>query len=435
MASWKVCAAVVCAYGFLKAMRPSEPYLTPYLTQPPVNLTQSEVYNEVYPVWTYSYLVALIPTFLLTDLLRYKLVIIFEACCYIGTWVMLLFGRGVLTMQFMEFVYGFCTATEIAYYSYIYAVVDSQHYQKVAGYTRSAILMGKFIAAVLGQLLISFSVTDLYSLNFISLASVSLSLIAALALPPVQQSVYFHRRERNTRELRTADQIRQSQDGEVNPSYTAFPETPHSDLSTSPVNMNPNGNFIGRSRTPTNGIGSTTSADGDGEGGRSSYLPFPLYGDVDTSSIAWSLQSDQYSQNSLGSVAVDGPPESMKTPRDDHDSLLKEKLTCCQKFKDVIFSLWRDFRSTYSRKILLAWSIWWAIASCGNFQVGNYVQNLWAEVDPYRANPKKFNGAIEAAATLLGKFYLAVANVMYFYYHCGCVQVVHQQYKRPPGAF
>lgn len=348
---------------------------------------------------------------------------------------MLLFGRGVLTMQFMEFVYGFCTATEIAYYSYIYAVVDSQHYQKVAGYTRSAILMGKFIAAVLGQLLISFSVTDLYSLNFISLASVSLSLIAALALPPVQQSVYFHRRERNTRELRTADQIRQSQDGEVNPSYTAFPETPHSDLSTSPVNMNPNGNFIGRSRTPTNGIGSTTSADGDGEGGRSSYLPFPLYGDVDTSSIAWSLQSDQYSQNSLGSVAVDGPPESMKTPRDDHDSLLKEKLTCCQKFKDVIFSLWRDFRSTYSRKILLAWSIWWAIASCGNFQVGNYVQNLWAEVDPYRANPKKFNGAIEAAATLLGKFYLAVANVMYFYYHCGCVQVVHQQYKRPPGAF
>ncbi len=73
-------------------MRPSEAYLTEYLTGPDLNLDQDEVYQKVYPVWSYSYFALLIPVFLLTDLLRYKPVIMFEGVAYVLTWVLILWG-------------------------------------------------------------------------------------------------------------------------------------------------------------------------------------------------------------------------------------------------------------------------------------------------------------------------------------------------------
>ena len=45
------------------------------------------------------------------------------ALAYIGTWCLLLWGRTLLSMQFMQFVYGVATSTEVAYYTYIYAKV------------------------------------------------------------------------------------------------------------------------------------------------------------------------------------------------------------------------------------------------------------------------------------------------------------------------
>ena len=36
------------------------------------NLTKESLYDEVYPVWPYSYFGLLVPVFLLTDYLQYK---------------------------------------------------------------------------------------------------------------------------------------------------------------------------------------------------------------------------------------------------------------------------------------------------------------------------------------------------------------------------
>merc|ERR1719376_254280 len=102
-------------------MKPSEPFLNNYLTGPVMNLTNEQTTYEVYPVWTYSYLSLLVVVFLLTDILRYKPVIVVEALAYIATWVLLIWGRGVPAMQAVEFFYGMATATEVAYYTYIYA--------------------------------------------------------------------------------------------------------------------------------------------------------------------------------------------------------------------------------------------------------------------------------------------------------------------------
>ncbi|XP_063264394.1 thiamine transporter 2-like [Prinia subflava] len=193
--TWAFPTLMLCLYGFFYMMKPSEPFLTPYLTGPDKNLTTEEVTNQILPVWTYSYLALLVPVFLLTDYVRYKPVLLLQGVSLIVTWLLLLFAHGVLAMQLVEFFYGMVTATEVAYYAYIYSVVSSQHYQRVTSYCRSVTLVAATVAAVLGQLLVSLAGVSYFYLNAITLASVSLALLCALFLPAPQRSMFFHRRE------------------------------------------------------------------------------------------------------------------------------------------------------------------------------------------------------------------------------------------------
>lgn len=61
-------------------------------------------------------------------------------------------------------------ATEVAYYTYIYAKVDREHFQKVTSHTRAAVLAGRTFAGLTGQLLISFNVIDYRQIQFITFA-------------------------------------------------------------------------------------------------------------------------------------------------------------------------------------------------------------------------------------------------------------------------
>ncbi|KAM9316443.1 thiamine transporter 2 [Gastrophryne carolinensis] len=194
LSDWKYPTSLLCIYGFFTYMRPSEPYLTPYLTGPEHNLTVEQVTNFVFPIWTYSYLAMLFPVFVLTDYVRYKPVIIIQGLGYITAWILLLFARGVPAMQGLEFVYGTVTATEVAYYAYIYSVVDTEHYQKVTSYCRSITLVGFTVASVLGQLLVSLAGVSYFYLNVISLVSVSIAFVSSLALPMPKKSMFFHKK-------------------------------------------------------------------------------------------------------------------------------------------------------------------------------------------------------------------------------------------------
>ena len=63
------------------------------------NLTEEAVYGDVYPVWSYSYFALLVPVFLLTDMVRYKPMIVLEALSLVATWAILLWAEGVAWMQ------------------------------------------------------------------------------------------------------------------------------------------------------------------------------------------------------------------------------------------------------------------------------------------------------------------------------------------------
>lgn len=64
--------------------------------------------------------------------------------------------------------------------------------------------------------------------------------------------------------------------------------------------------------------------------------------------------------------------------------------------------LFADFVKCYSSRPLLAWSVWWALSTCGYFQIVNYIQALWEDIHP-SGRLMIYNGYVETLATLLGE--------------------------------
>ncbi|KAH1004478.1 thiamine transporter 1 [Dendroctonus ponderosae] len=191
--AWFTVCLLLCAFGFLKEIRPSEPFIYEFLVGEWRNITDEQVNQLVYPVGTYSYLGLLVLVFLITDVCRYKPLIIILGLSGIVVWGMLLWTTSLLALQILEGFYGAFAACEVAYFTYIYAKVDKQYYQLVTSYTRAAILMGRFFSGLLGQLLISLRVLDYRQLNYITFAAMLAATVWSLFLPPVNQSIYFHR--------------------------------------------------------------------------------------------------------------------------------------------------------------------------------------------------------------------------------------------------
>lgn len=148
--------------------------------------------KDTFPVRTYSYPVLLLPVFILTDYVRYKPVLVLQGVSFIITWLLLLFGQGVRAMQVVEFFYRIVTATEVAYYAYIYSAVSPEHYQEVSGYCRGITLVAYTVASVLAQLLVSLAKMSYFYLNVISLVSVSTAFLFSLFLPMPKKSMFFH---------------------------------------------------------------------------------------------------------------------------------------------------------------------------------------------------------------------------------------------------
>ncbi|KAK9523932.1 hypothetical protein VZT92_017813 [Zoarces viviparus] len=219
---WKGAVIFLCFYGFMISIKPGESFITPYLLSPEKNFTREQVTNEITPVLTYSYMVVLVPTFLLTDLLRYKPVLIIQGVSQVVIWLLLLLGTSLLEMQFMEVFYGITMACRVAYSSYIFSLVSPALYQRVAGYSRSALLLGVFTSSVLGQLCISFGHISFYTLSAVSLGFVSFGLTLSVFLPWPKRSLFFNRtRFQEQKEAAAAAAAAKSELDQMNPKESA----------------------------------------------------------------------------------------------------------------------------------------------------------------------------------------------------------------------
>ncbi|KAL0270428.1 UNVERIFIED_CONTAM: hypothetical protein PYX00_007839 [Menopon gallinae] len=194
---WNRVMFVICVFGFLKEFKPSESFISPYLNGHWKNFTEYEINQEIYPVATYSNLALLVIVFLLTDCLRYKPVILLEGIAGIITWTILLLGQSILMIQVSQFFYGLFCATEVAYYSYLYAKTEKKYYQRATSITKATLLVGKASSALISQVLVIFDLMDYHQLNFLTLGAMTLGTIWAIFLPPVSQSTYFHRSKKS----------------------------------------------------------------------------------------------------------------------------------------------------------------------------------------------------------------------------------------------
>lgn len=70
METWMRISLLLCVYGFFREFRPSDSFLTDFLSGEWRNITAEDVTKEVYPYATYAYLSQLIVAFLITDMLR-----------------------------------------------------------------------------------------------------------------------------------------------------------------------------------------------------------------------------------------------------------------------------------------------------------------------------------------------------------------------------
>ncbi|XP_053957679.1 thiamine transporter 1 [Anastrepha ludens] len=192
MQAWLRISLLLWIFGFFREFRPSEPFVTEYLSGPWYNITTEQINKEIYPFGTYAVLAQLAIVFLITDILRYKPIIIVSACTGIILFAILLWSQEIWELLVAQVFYGTFIATEVAYYTYIYAKVDKEKYQIVTGHTRSAILCGKFLAGVLAQVLVSTETMNYKGLHYISFGSQIISLFIAVLLPPVGKSLYFY---------------------------------------------------------------------------------------------------------------------------------------------------------------------------------------------------------------------------------------------------
>lgn len=277
--------------------------------------------NEITPVLTYSYMVVLVPAFLLTDLMRYKPVLIVQGISQVVIWLILLLGTSLLEMQFMEFFYGITMACRVAYSSYIFSLVSPTLYQRVAGYSRSAVLLGVFTSSVLGQLCMSVANVSFYTLNAISLGFVSFGMLLSLCLPWPKRSLFFNRlRNQEQKELAAAAASKSELD-KINPK--------------------------------------------------------------------------------------DAVPSSASRWKD-----------------SIVLQMLLEVRNVLKRPNLRLWCLWWVFNSTGYYLVLFYVHILWNKVYPAKENKHVYNGAVEAASTLLSETFL---KLQYFKGNMVNLSVFHAQ--------
>ncbi|XP_031830558.1 thiamine transporter 2 [Nomia melanderi] len=195
---WIIISCILCVFGCFKEFRPSESFVTDYLTGPWKNFTDVQVNQEIFPISTYSYFATLIIVFLITDFVRYKPVIILCGLSGVTTFLLITLGKDLLSMQIVEFFYGLFLSTEIAYYTYIYAKVDKKHYQEVTSHTKAASLIGRCMSGIIAQLTVSLNLLNYHQLNYLTTSAIAVATLWAFFLPSVGKSIYFHRNNENS---------------------------------------------------------------------------------------------------------------------------------------------------------------------------------------------------------------------------------------------
>nr|XP_018900416.1 PREDICTED: thiamine transporter 1-like [Bemisia tabaci] len=175
----KICL-LVCAFAMAREFRPVEPFIAEFLIGPDVGLTEKQVVQDILVISTYASLVLVIVVFLVTDLLRYKPIVIADGVAGVMTYVLLI-GRPSLQMiQVEQMFFAFFYSSDSVLYTYMYAKIeDKTTYNQITGYVRAAVLSGKFLSGFSSQVFVTLHQAGTNSsklpLVYMSIAGMSLN--------------------------------------------------------------------------------------------------------------------------------------------------------------------------------------------------------------------------------------------------------------------
>lgn len=281
-------------------------------------------------------------------------------------------------MQLMQFFFGLATASEVAYFSYIYSVVEPAQYQRVTSYCRSITLFGSAAGSLTGQLLLSVAKVKLFHLVIITLASSVVAFLAPWFLPMPRRSLFFHKipatfdskpRCNSATLLQTSAELE-----------SRVPLTGHNTTTVSTV-LFETLNYSLLSVTESFNVGTLFKEIHWSRLRNLDYEIIDFYFTPDVTDVQKAFSTAQFSMQI---------------------SPVKDGENNRNGFVDVMRMFFSDFVQCYRCRTLLSWSLWWALATCGYFQVINYAQALWEKVRPSR-DYEIYNGYVETLSTLLGK--------------------------------
>ncbi|KAL7076839.1 hypothetical protein ACQ4LE_004141 [Meloidogyne hapla] len=184
--------ALLCFYSLLKEIKVGEPFLFKYQTEY-LNLTAEQITGEIYPFTPYAYMTALVPIFLFTDLFLYKPTMFVEIIGQIIFRSTLVFGGSIISQIIGQISYGIASASEIAFFSYIYARLEKEQFKTLTSWTRAGTMAGRTTGYLFSQFLILSNLSDLFILNIIALVMPCFVLIICFILPRVHWKVMVKR--------------------------------------------------------------------------------------------------------------------------------------------------------------------------------------------------------------------------------------------------
>jgi hypothetical protein len=134
MLSRSMLVVVIC-YSFGTTFKPSEPYLVTWMTDAQ-GFSTEQVYDNIFPWWTYSYFLALIIESVAAEVIGYRVVVVGGAACMVLASTILMLPIHypeqqyyLPLMQFDQVAVGPAYASVVVFFSLVLALSPIQHYQ------------------------------------------------------------------------------------------------------------------------------------------------------------------------------------------------------------------------------------------------------------------------------------------------------------------
>ena len=167
-----VLLGLVAFFAGLIAFKPSEPFLVAFLTCLK-GLTRDQVTDDVYPVWTYSYLGLLPLLSVLAEVAGYRQVVLLGVLGRVATLLVLLLPFSycsVALMQLTQATIAAGFAAHPALTAILFRTLPAHAYARATGFTAAAGVVAEVTSSLLGQLMLEGG-APLASLFVVSLAS------------------------------------------------------------------------------------------------------------------------------------------------------------------------------------------------------------------------------------------------------------------------